>query len=216
MLIRLVGWQCCCMVLGFERHWDECSCTGIFETKQEGTTVYRILACRTTLVLCFCFCVLKIIIALWSRCGTPYFGCLVYGRHFSEYAKLDYTCRIYDPFVHGSQVETGTTRIIQECIYFGTSWTRCGLWTTHINDALVDFIFVFGDNLADSLILRGKNNPPLQMIRCVSLERKSIEHYCSLVDILAKREHLTSCTMYGQLTKTRVVRWCMHLENGSN
>ena len=42
-----------------------------------------------------------------------------------------------------------------------------------------------------------------------------IEHYCSLVGFSGKREYLVSCTAYGSLTKTRVVRWSIYLENGS-
>ena len=72
------------------------------------------------------------------------------------------------------------------------------------------------------------------MSRCMSLERKThehggydsfnvcshrlfwaIEHYCSLVDVFGKREYVANRTMYGPLTKTRVVRWLMYLENGS-
>ena len=47
-----------------------------------------------------------------------------------------------------------------------------------VNDAyqLVDFRLVLGENLDGSLILGVKNNPPLQMIRCMSLERKEHEH----------------------------------------
>ena len=33
---------------------------------------------------CFYFWMLGIIMTVWSRCGTGYFGCVLYGRHFSR------------------------------------------------------------------------------------------------------------------------------------
>ena len=36
----------------------------------------------------------------------------------------------------------------------------------------------------------------------------------SVVDVFGKREYLASGAMFGPLTKTRVVRWLIYLENG--
>ena len=74
------------------------------------------------------------------------------------------------------------------------------------------------------IILGVKDKPPLQIILCLSPERTHeqggcdetkmcsrrfvflvIEHYCSLVDVLGKREYLASCTIYSPPTKRG---WC--------
>ena len=102
------------------------------------------------------------------------------------------------------------------------------------SNPLIFLCKVFGNKLVGSLIIGVNNNSPLQMMRyesgrkthghggydrinmCLRRFFSVIEHYGSLAGLYGKREYLANCTItYGSLTKTRVVRWLIHLENGS-